>query len=72
MRRIETLNSVYEVDGNKIRRVSGVNEPTPSFSADGEWKAHQGIYPLPTGGVEIRWSLTTATYTSRVLSDEMV
>ena len=36
-----TANSVYEVDfpGDRIRRLSGVRDPTPRQGADGLWQA---------------------------------
>lgn len=37
---VNTTNSTYEIDyqNQRIRRLSGVNEPTAHFSPDGEWK----------------------------------
>jgi hypothetical protein len=42
---ITTDFSIYEVDfgNNRVRRVSGVNKPTPRQGADGEWKTYMSV-----------------------------
>lgn len=41
--------SVYIVntDSKKIRRLNGVNDPTPRQGKDGEWRSYQELLPSP-------------------------
>ena len=43
---ITTLSgSRYEIDGTRIRRLSGKNDPTPRIGKDGAWKEFLSIRP---------------------------
>ena len=71
----ETLNSTYEHDpaGRRIRRLKGVNGPTPRQGADGEWKHYAMISEVQVGeSVIIVWTISDdvagATQTSLVQS----
>lgn len=41
----QTMNSIYEydVDGSRIRRLSGNFDPTPRLGVDGEWQHIEGL-----------------------------
>lgn len=51
-----TKFSIYEVDfeNNRVRRVSGVNRPTPRQGSDGEWKTYQTVF-LSDHGLIFQW-----------------
>lgn len=71
--RITTLNSTYEVDwdNNRIRRLTGVNEPTPNQSADGEWQQARSLHVTDFGGGQIVymiWDDDRATISSLIQS----
>ena len=72
LRTVKTVNSVYEVNEAEhlIRRVSGVNDPTPRQGADGDWRVFASIAPF-RGGLLIMWDAETGkcTWTSDVVSD---
>ena len=58
MKRIyDTLFSTYEVDEEekKIRRINGLNDPTPRMGEDGVWKSYEKIHPNPEG-ILIVWA----------------
>lgn len=54
---VRTKNSVYELDrdGKRVRRLFGMNEPTPRMQdVDHEgWRAYEELYPLTVGGTMI-------------------
>lgn len=68
--RIQTENSVYEVDYDqkRIRRTGGVNEPTPNQGPDNVWKDYTALQPMhdrmlvvwPDGMAHLTSSLTSA------------
>lgn len=69
--RFSTDNSIYEVDPDRklIRRLAGVNAPTPSQGADGEWKVFERIDGLEVGYPSlIRYPNEKGTLTSVVRS----
>jgi hypothetical protein len=73
MRTVWTKNSTYEIDEvNKlVRRVHGLNDPTPRQGADGEWKEYVGIIIAPRGML-IQWGTNPdgslkCTWTSKVI-----
>lgn len=52
--------SIYEVDeaNKKIRRLSGVNSPTPYVGKDGDWKEYHDLnINVVTGGLSIVWRI---------------
>lgn len=53
--------SVYELDqdNKRIRRLSGVKDPTPRQGADGQWKTyvHLKTEPEPGNDLYICWSV---------------
>ena len=53
MRRVSTVNSVYHVNESEhlIRRIGGVNLPTPRQGEDGEWAAIREHRAAPAGRV---------------------
>lgn len=64
MKFITQSGSVYEVnsDSKKIRRLSGVKDPTPRQGKDGEWRGYLGTFPDPIrvgSQVLIRWGNDT-------------
>jgi hypothetical protein len=73
MRTVTTANSVYQVNeaDHMIRRLSGVNDPTPRQGVDGQWREYEQILPHPAGGLLIVWNQTTGkcTWTSDVMED---
>lgn len=75
MRVISTANSVYQVDEDNrlIRRVLGVNQPTPRQGDDGQWKEYKSI-GLGGDGLLIIWEYNPdgsarCTWTSTVVAD---
>jgi hypothetical protein len=46
-----TYNSTYEIDQEhaRIRRLEGLNKPTPRQGADGDWKSYVAISPVSIG-----------------------
>ncbi len=51
-----TANSCYEMQGDMIRRLEGVNDPTPRQGPDGEWKTFSSISEIAIGlPVVINW-----------------
>lgn len=66
-----TENSTYEIDDRRIRRLEGVNTPTPRQGGDGEWKPFHAVSEVTVGlGVVIIWrfvdGVAQATCTSPV------
>ncbi len=62
-----TQNSAYEVEEGIIRRLSGVNDPTPYQGPDGEWKEYLSITSVEVGlPVVIHWHDEKHTVTSPV------
>ena len=57
MRRVSTVNSVYHINESEhlIRRIGGVNLPTPRQGEDGEWATYETIVQHPQGGLLIVW-----------------
>lgn len=51
MRRFRTENSTYEMDteARLIRRIIGVNPPTPRQGPDGYWRPYRAVSPLYVG-----------------------
>jgi hypothetical protein len=49
--KFNTLNSSYEVDtaNKRVRRLCGVNDPTPSQGKDGEWRAYESCWNIEVG-----------------------
>lgn len=49
--RFNTRNSSYEVDvaNKRVRRLCGVNDPTPSQGKDGEWRAYESCHNIEVG-----------------------
>lgn len=41
--------STYEIEGNRVRRLEGENEPTPRQGQDQEWREAARIAPLVIG-----------------------
>jgi hypothetical protein len=75
MRTVTTRNSVYEINevDHMIRRMNGVNDPTPRQGADGEWQKYSTIAPL-LDGLMIVWGINAdgsaaSTWTSAVVTD---
>ncbi len=54
----KTLNSTYEVDEvfHQIRRIEGVNAPTPRQGKDGEWREYHTLLLLANGSYLIQWN----------------
>jgi hypothetical protein len=54
--RTET-GSLYEFDteGKRVRRLSGVKNPTPRQGADGVWKLNMEVAELSNGRLLIAW-----------------
>jgi hypothetical protein len=51
--------STYEVDqvDKRVRRLNGVDQPTPRMGKDGEWRSYEDIMGLQVGSsVVIMWS----------------
>jgi hypothetical protein len=71
--RIETLNSVYEVDeeNKRVRRVSGANEPTTFQAADGEWQEYSHKTDF-CSALAFEWPHGGFTVTSPVIYAEEV
>ena len=46
-----TYNSTYEIDPEqaRIRRLEGLNQPTPRQGADGDWKRYEAISAVTIG-----------------------
>lgn len=66
----KTLNSTYEVDRThrQIRRIEGVNDPTPRQGTDGEWREYHALTMLLNGSYLIAWDAHgRCTITSRVV-----
>ena len=44
--KFRTLNSTYEIDfvHRRVRRLEGINDPTPRQGADGDWKTFADVY----------------------------
>jgi hypothetical protein len=68
-----TDNSTYEIDrqNKRIRRLEGLNKPTPRQGTDGVWKEYAGITRIVIGEqVLIIWQFTEngmkGTYTGLV------
>lgn len=56
---ITETGSTYEVDqaDKRIRRLSGVDNPTPRVGKDGEWRSYESITGLEVGSQAIiLWS----------------
>ena len=51
MRRVTTVDSLYEIDDEDclIRRVRGINEPTDRQGADGVWKSYAALTKMEDG-----------------------
>lgn len=68
---VTTENSVYEIDGQQIRQVSG-ERTTECFAPQGSWHEFESIEQFnPAGGLRIEWARGaphTHTVTSRVIS----
>ena len=49
--KFSTANSLYEVNPicRQIRRLNGVNDPTPRQGVDGEWKHYEELENLTVG-----------------------
>lgn len=61
--------SVYELDkvNNQIRRLEGVESPTPRQGLDGEWKTFEYCTDVREGRpVLIQWESSRSTLTSPV------
>jgi hypothetical protein len=75
--RYKTLNSTYEVDGMRVRRVGGDADATPRFENDGLWHEARSIMHM-NGGLVFIWTpdptgvKRDATFTSAVVSVETV
>ncbi len=61
MRTVCTMNSKYEIDydNKRIRRVDGLNKPSPPFGDDGVWIDFHGVEDL-YGRLVIIWGDTSA------------
>lgn len=48
---VRTLNSLYEIDkeNNQIRRLNGINNPTPRQGNDGEYRKYDCIADMLVG-----------------------
>ena len=74
--RVRTTFSTYEIEhtghGIRVRRLDGVNEPTPNQGADGQWQA-VSTYDWEAGGILFQWLDLPgkATLTSRVRGVEV-
>jgi hypothetical protein len=66
---ITTRNSVYEIYGNRARRVAGLNPPTSCFSPQGEWKQFKS-WSIADGHAYFWWNDTQCTRTSTILETE--
>ena len=65
--------SSYEIDliENKIRRLQGINNPSPRQGTDGEWKSFISISDLAIDSpLLIQWEGIKATLTSVVVKIE--
>lgn len=77
--RYTTANSVYEVDygAKRVRRIVGMNEPTPRQGDDGAWKEFVSCQDSGNG-LLIRWlGVNTSgsypgTWTSKVVQTEEI
>lgn len=71
--RIETENSTYEIDwdGKRVRRVTGVNEPTTNFGADNVWRELTDVQAY-YGRVMFVFPDGKATITSEIRSSEEI
>lgn len=65
----ETLNSVYEYDeeNKRLRRVRGVNKPTPNTGQDGVWRDVAYVERF-SDYLLIEWAEGGLTRTSRITS----
>lgn len=76
--RYVTAFSVYEIDhtgpGFLVRRVCGLNPPTPKQGPDGVWKIATAIARRPDDTLRFQWSEDPmdATVTSPVMRAEPV
>lgn len=54
---VKTLNSTYEIDyardGIWVRRIEGVNKPTPNQGEDGVWQECKSVETLRVGESEV-------------------
>lgn len=55
--KFKTVYSVYELDleGKRMRRLEGENDPTPRQGPDGEWKTYHSSGPHDPMGYLIDW-----------------
>lgn len=74
---VKTLNSTYEIDGTRVRRLGGDNSPTLRQGADGEWKEAESIEKVALSGhfcYMFVWEtvgfVAKTTVTSPVISEE--
>lgn len=71
---IRTKNSVYELDeaAKQVRRLNGLNDPTPCFGADGQWRPYADAYNVEVGQhATFVWpGLTRCTHTSQIQAVE--
>ena len=72
---VTTVNSVYQINeaDHMVRRVSGVNDPTPRQGVDGAWQEYLSITPY-FDGLLIVWCYRSdgsakCTWTSKVVGD---
>jgi hypothetical protein len=68
-----TAFSIYEVDfdNRRVRRVSGVDRPTPRQGADGEWKSYLSVSMFDEG-LLFQWGwnddgTAKCTHTSKIV-----
>lgn len=70
MKYVTECGSLYEVDhaNNRIRRLSGLKDPTPRQGKDGEWKNFHAIYTTMENRFLIDWNGEgKCTYTSPII-----
>lgn len=77
--RVLTAYSMYEVDlaNNRVRRLAGLNDPTPRQGPDGEWQQCKDIYMTQDSTLLFVWSdngdgTKRCTETSHVLRTEEI
>jgi hypothetical protein len=71
--KFRTANSTYEIDTQqkRIRRLAGVNDPTPTIAVDGEWRPYLDVVCLQIAYPAIvRWNEEKALRTSVVTAIE--
>lgn len=71
---VHTLNSQYEIEGNKMRRIYGKAAPTPRQGIDCDWKQFIELMEPPQVGkpLVIVWSVDLENEVARTTMTSLV